>query len=125
MPTKATPLKTKPAPKGRTAPLAPTRPKKASKPPTPARGVVTRIRHDAASAPTLDRPSKQAQLIAALRSTPGATIAELITLTGWQAHTIRGTMSGVLRKRLGLTVTCDVRDSAGQRRYQIQPAADA
>lgn len=70
-------------------------------------------------APRKDRSTKQAQLIHALRVPPGATISELITLTGWQAHTIRGTVSGVLRKRLGLSVSCDTRNPAGERLYRI------
>lgn len=70
-----------------------------------------------------DRSTKQAQLIHALREPPGATIAELIALTGWQAHTIRGAVSGVLRKRLGLAVTCDARNPAGERLYRIADAA--
>ncbi|MFM9917552.1 MAG: DUF3489 domain-containing protein, partial [Rhizobacter sp.] len=46
--------------------------------------------------------SKQARLISLLNAAPGATLEQMMSLTGWQAHTVRGTISGVLRKRLGL-----------------------
>lgn len=48
--------------------------------------------------------TKQARLIALLRSASGATMPQMMALTGWQAHTVRGMLSGSLRKRLGLTV---------------------
>jgi hypothetical protein len=50
--------------------------------------------------------SKQSQLIAMLRTPAGAKIEQLTELTGWQPHTVRGTISGTLRKRLKLNVTC-------------------
>ena len=62
--------------------------------------------------------SKQARLIALLGAAPGATIAQMMKLTGWQAHTVRGTISGVLRKRLGLNVACSAVDG-GARLYRI------
>ena len=48
--------------------------------------------------------TKQAQLIEMLRAPDGATIAEITKATGWQSHTARGSMSGALKKRLGLTI---------------------
>jgi hypothetical protein len=61
--------------------------------------------------------SKQARLITLLGSATGATVTQMMTLTGWQAHTVRGTISGVLRKRLGLNVACA--GEAGARVYRI------
>ena len=49
--------------------------------------------------------SKQAKLVELLRHAKGASIAEMVKATGWQAHSVRGAMSGVLKKRLGLTIT--------------------
>ncbi|MFC7410887.1 DUF3489 domain-containing protein [Hydrogenophaga atypica] len=69
------------------------------------------------AAPTTHPASKQSQLIALLRSTPGATLAQMMALTGWQAHTVRGMLSGSLRKRLGLNVQAEV--SEGLRIYRI------
>ncbi len=48
--------------------------------------------------------TKQARLITLLRSASGATMQQMMAMTGWQAHTVRGMLSGSLRKRLGLTV---------------------
>jgi hypothetical protein len=64
--------------------------------------------------------SKQARLISMLSASSGATLEQMMTLTGWQAHTVRGTISGVLRKRLGLNVVCT--GSAGSRSYRIVTA---
>ena len=66
---------------------------------------------------SLPAQSKQAQLIALLRSDPGATMAQMIALTGWQRHTVRGMISGSLRKRLGLDV--QHRSIDGVRVYRI------
>ena len=62
--------------------------------------------------------TKQAALIALLRRAEGATIAQMRQATGWQAHTCRGAMSGVLGKKLGLTIT-SARNDAGERVYRI------
>lgn len=69
------------------------------------------------------RDSKQARLIARLRKLPGATIDQMMTLTGWQAHTVRGAISGVLRKKMGLNVTCGKAGESGERLYSITNGA--
>ncbi len=63
--------------------------------------------------------SKQAQLIELLKKKAGATVEEMIALTGWQAHTVRGIISGALKKRLGLNVVSTVSGSNGIRTYRI------
>lgn len=65
--------------------------------------------------------SKQAQLIALLRTPNGASMAQLTALTGWQAHTVRGMISGTLRKQMGLSVTLETVD--GTRLYRIAGAS--
>ncbi len=67
--------------------------------------------------------TKQSQLIEMLRSPLGGTIDQMIRLTGWQAHTVRGTISGVLRKRLGLTVVSESHAQRGGRLYRIVESA--
>ena len=65
--------------------------------------------------------TKQATLIAMLRAPDGATIAEIMDATGWQPHTVRGAMSGALKKKLGLEVTSEKVEDRG-RVYKL-PAA--
>ncbi len=48
--------------------------------------------------------SKQEAIIQLLKRVQGASIEELMEATGWQRHSVRGTLSGVLKKRLGLPV---------------------
>jgi Protein of unknown function (DUF3489) len=58
--------------------------------------------------------TKQAQLIAMLRRDQGATIAEVVAVTGWQPHTVRGAFAGALKKRLGLAIVSEKVDGRGQ-----------
>jgi len=61
--------------------------------------------------------TKQALLISLLKRKGGANIHELMQASGWQAHSIRGVISGVLKKRLGLAIHSEQID--GIRHYQI------
>jgi hypothetical protein len=61
--------------------------------------------------------SKQAKLIAMLQRPRGASMEELVSATGWQRHSLRGLLSGVVRKKLGLEVAL-VKDG-NRRAYQI------
>lgn len=61
--------------------------------------------------------SKLEKVIALLKGKNGATIEQLGKVTGWQPHSIRGAMSGAIKKRLGLNVTSELRD--GCRIYRI------
>lgn len=63
--------------------------------------------------------TKQSRLITLLNAPGGATIAQIREATGWQAHTVRGTISGVLRKKLGYQVTCLPSPESGARLYRI------
>ena len=65
-------------------------------------------------------PSKLDRLAALLVRDEGASLPELMTVTGWQAHSVRGAMAGALRKR-GWAVTSTKPD--GQRRYHAQREA--
>jgi hypothetical protein len=57
-----------------------------------------------ADKPTPRAGTKQAQMIELLKRPKGATVAQIAAATGWQHHTIRGTISGALKKKLGLNV---------------------
>jgi hypothetical protein len=61
--------------------------------------------------------SKQSRVLAMLQSPAGATIAALMKATGWQPHSVRGFLAGVVRKRLKLELGST--KVAGNRVYQI------
>jgi len=71
---------------------------------------------------TRRKGTKKAQLIAMLTAADGASINEIIAVTGWRAHTTRGVISGVLRKKLGLTILTGKVDGRG-RVYRIVDTA--
>ncbi len=62
--------------------------------------------------------TKQAVLIELLKRKTGATITDLTDATGWQPHSVRGAISGTLKKKLGLTVTSEPIEKRG-RVYRI------
>ncbi|WP_416193108.1 DUF3489 domain-containing protein [Nitrobacter sp. TKz-YC01] len=63
------------------------------------------------------RTNKQAKLLDLLRHPAGATIAALSNASGWQQHSVRGFLAGVVRKKLGLELVSAV--EANQRIYRI------
>ncbi|KGJ18757.1 DUF3489 domain-containing protein [Paracoccus sanguinis] len=78
---------------------------------------------DKVTPPTAEMPAvslqrqtatKQETLIAMLRAEGGATIDEIVAATGWQPHTIRGVISGVLKKKLSLEVTSEKVEGHGR-----------
>jgi hypothetical protein len=62
--------------------------------------------------------TKGATILGLLQRRDGATLAEMIEATGWQAHSVRGFLSGALRKKHGLVIA-STKDAAGERRYRI------
>jgi hypothetical protein len=62
--------------------------------------------------------SKQDQLIGLLRRSEGATVEEMAQATGWQSHSVRGVMSGALKKKLGLAIASEKVEGRG-RTYRI------
>jgi hypothetical protein len=57
-----------------------------------------------AETPTPRAGTKQGLMIELLKRPEGATVEQIAEATGWQHHTIRGAISGALKKKLGLTV---------------------
>ena len=74
-----------------------TRAKKANKGATSAK---SRKKEASASA-----GSKTAKVLDLLKRSGGASLKELMKATGWQAHSVRGFLSGALGKKMGLTVS--------------------
>jgi len=62
--------------------------------------------------------SKKAEVLALMRRAKGVTLAEIMEKTGWQAHTVRGFVSGTLIKKLGLKVE-SFRSDDKERCYRI------
>jgi hypothetical protein len=62
--------------------------------------------------------SKKAEIVEMMRGDEGATLAEIMKMTGWQAHTVRGFVSGTLIKKLGLKVE-SFRSEGKERCYRI------
>lgn len=62
--------------------------------------------------------TKLAKMVIALHRPEGATALQLMLTTGWRPHTVRGAISGMLRKKLGLNVVSS-RASEGERVYRI------
>jgi len=62
--------------------------------------------------------SKLAKVIDLLRRSQGASLSEMQKATGWQAHSVRGVMSGAIKKKLSLGITSS-KDDSGERRYRV------
>jgi len=74
--------------------------------------------------PSKPKPSKSDKILTLLRRPKGATIAELSKATNWQTHSVRGFLSGTVKKRMGLKLFSE-RDDKGARRYKVVTGEDA
>lgn len=63
--------------------------------------------------------SKQDKVLTLLRRKNGATLSDICAETGWQAHSARGFLSAVVRKKLGLALLSEKGGDDGVRRYRI------
>ena len=72
-----------------------------------------------ASAKTIVRPnSKVAKILSLLKRPGGVSLSALMKATEWQAHSVRGFLSGTISKRMGLKLT-STRSDAGERVYSL------
>lgn len=65
--------------------------------------------------------SKAEQVLKKLGSAKGVTILQMMEATDWQAHSVRGFLSGVVRKKLGHELVSEV-GKDGLCRYRIVAA---
>lgn len=72
------------------------------------------------TAKSMSPTSKLSQLEALLRRPEGATISQLSEALGWQSHSVRGAMSGSLKKKRELKIT-DEKPEGEERTYRIVP----
>lgn len=85
--------------------------------------IATEVTSGAGRAKTSRKPrSKTDVAIKLLRQNRGSTLQALENATGWQAHSVRGFLSGTIRKKLGLNLVRE-QGKDGQSRYRIVDAA--
>jgi len=70
----------------------------------------------------IEQGSKTAACLTLLRQADGTSLKELMAATGWRAHSVRGFLSGTVKKKLGLTLVSTT-GGEGVRRYQIKAGA--
>jgi len=100
----------------RTAQPAATAPQAASVAPKKAKAAKQATAKDAA--PTAREGSKKAIVIEMLKRPAGATLADIMSATGWQAHSVRGFISGGLGKKMGLKIE-SLKTPEGARVYHL------
>lgn len=72
----------------------------------------------------LKKASKTETLLAVLERSKGASLDELMNASGWQAHSVRGFLSAVVKKKLRLKLSSET-DDKGVRRYRVKSRAKA
>jgi hypothetical protein len=73
----------------------------------------------AANAGLAREGSKTAAVLELLKRSEGASMKELLKATGWQPHSVRGFLSGAIRKKMAIEVTSTKGDD-GQRTYSVK-----
>ena len=92
----------------------------AKTPPRPKRKPVKAepVKKRPATAKTAAHGTKKAKLLSLLRRPGGASLDQLTKASGWQAHSVRGFLSGELKKKMGLRVQ-SAKHSDGVRTYRL------
>ena len=87
----------------------------------PRRGIQPQL-HPSSAKPTERTETKQARILAMLRAPSGVTIDAMMHATGWQQHSVRGFLAGVVRKKLGFNLVSAATE--GGRLYRITDRTD-
>lgn len=92
--------------------------KATKKAPAPKSAAKPKATPKAGKQPNKANPDKKStQVLQLLRRQQGATINELSIATTWQPHSVRGFLSGTVKKRYGLKLTSEVIN--GTRHYRV------
>lgn len=96
--------------------------RKPNKTSTTTRNLKTSVSPNATPGQKIKAPKKSATktdlIFSLLRKPGGATIDELTEVAGWQPHSVRGFLSGTVKKKLGLSLLTEL-DPEKVRRYRI------
>ena len=115
--------KPKPNKKARVAPrradVAPAQAKSARKATPAKKAPKGRAKPEVAKPKAARSSSKTAKILDLLQRPGGATSKELMKATGWLPHSVRGFLSGTVRKKMGLTVT-SAKGEEGERTYSVE-----
>lgn len=68
--------------------------------------------------------TKSDAVLKLLKGGKGVTVAAMMAATGWQAHSVRGFLSGTVKKKMGLAISSEA-GKDGVRRYRVQDVAKA
>lgn len=101
---------------------APARAEVPTRPPRSGGNTTAARRRKQVDAPAVRQGTKQALMIDLLKRKQGATIDEIVEATSWLPHSVRGAISGGLKKKLGLAVSSEKIDDRG-RVYHITERA--
>ena len=86
-------------------------------------GVVSVAQSASPVQPPKGATSKTDKVLKLLSRSKGVTSIELMKTTGWQAHSVRGFLSGTVRKRMGLVLMTN-KDAKGTTRYRLASAGE-
>ena len=98
--------------------VAPSKPKSGKKTTQAKKGAKAPRKAKSAKATGAREGSKTAKVLDLLKRPGGASLKDLMKATDWQAHSVRGFLSGTLGKKMGLKVE-STKSEDGERVYSL------